>query len=147
VTNSILVDNGNPQTLKVGFIGFVPPQIMIWDRSNREGTVIAKDIVETAEKYVPEMKRTPIGMELRADQRQRDRHVRDLTRGRGVRRCIPAARRHGPDQRRLRRVSLRLLALMESPGESPGELPGDIGDRPTYTTASFRWTTAASSMA
>lgn len=48
--------NGNPHTLKVGFIGFVPPQIMIWDRSHLEGKVIAKDIVVAAEKYVPEMK-------------------------------------------------------------------------------------------
>jgi 2',3'-cyclic-nucleotide 2'-phosphodiesterase/3'-nucleotidase len=47
---------GNAHTLKVGFIGFVPPQIMIWDRTNLEGTVITKDIVETAMKYVPEMK-------------------------------------------------------------------------------------------
>jgi 2',3'-cyclic-nucleotide 2'-phosphodiesterase/3'-nucleotidase len=49
-------ENGDPQTLKLGFIGFVPPQIMIWDRSNLEGRVIAKDIVETAMQYVPEMK-------------------------------------------------------------------------------------------
>lgn len=47
---------GNPQALKVGFIGFVPPQIMIWDRSNLEGKVIAKDMVEAAMMYVPEMK-------------------------------------------------------------------------------------------
>jgi 2',3'-cyclic-nucleotide 2'-phosphodiesterase/3'-nucleotidase len=49
-------ENGNPQTLKVGFIGFVPPQIMIWDRTNLEGKVITKDIVEAAMMYVPEMK-------------------------------------------------------------------------------------------
>jgi 2',3'-cyclic-nucleotide 2'-phosphodiesterase/3'-nucleotidase len=48
--------NGNPQTLKVGFIGFVPPQIMIWDRTNLDGKVITKDIVESAMTYVPEMK-------------------------------------------------------------------------------------------
>jgi 2',3'-cyclic-nucleotide 2'-phosphodiesterase / 3'-nucleotidase len=48
--------DGNPQTLKVGFIGFVPPQIMIWDRTNLDGKVITKGIVESAMKYVPEMK-------------------------------------------------------------------------------------------
>jgi 2',3'-cyclic-nucleotide 2'-phosphodiesterase/3'-nucleotidase len=47
---------GNPQILKVGFIGFVPPQIMIWDRTNLDGKVITKGIVESAMKYVPEMK-------------------------------------------------------------------------------------------
>lgn len=47
---------GKKQTIKVGFIGFVPPQIMIWDKKNLEGKVIAKDIKEVAEKLVPEMK-------------------------------------------------------------------------------------------
>jgi 2',3'-cyclic-nucleotide 2'-phosphodiesterase/3'-nucleotidase len=47
---------GNTQPLKIGVIGFVPPQIMIWDKSNLEGEVIAKDIVETARRYVPEMR-------------------------------------------------------------------------------------------
>ncbi|SFI91291.1 2',3'-cyclic-nucleotide 2'-phosphodiesterase / 3'-nucleotidase / 5'-nucleotidase [Paenibacillus sp. UNC496MF] len=49
-------ENGNSQTVKVGFIGFVPPQIMDWDKDNLSGNVIAKDIVGTAEKFVPEMK-------------------------------------------------------------------------------------------
>ncbi len=47
---------GNDVKLKVGVIGFVPPQIMIWDKNNLSGKVIAKDNVETAKKYVPEMK-------------------------------------------------------------------------------------------
>ena len=49
-------ENGNKVELKVGVIGFVPPRIMQWDKANLEGKVIAKDIVETAKKYVPEMK-------------------------------------------------------------------------------------------
>ena len=48
---------GNSHTVKVGFIGFVPPQIMQWDKANLQGKVIAKDIVAMANKYVPEMKR------------------------------------------------------------------------------------------
>ncbi|HZG17469.1 MAG TPA: bifunctional 2',3'-cyclic-nucleotide 2'-phosphodiesterase/3'-nucleotidase [Candidatus Bathyarchaeia archaeon] len=47
---------GKDVKLKVGVIGFVPPQIMVWDKNNLTGKVIAKDIVETAKKYVPEMK-------------------------------------------------------------------------------------------
>ncbi|WP_029097457.1 bifunctional 2',3'-cyclic-nucleotide 2'-phosphodiesterase/3'-nucleotidase [Brevibacillus thermoruber] len=50
-------ESGKDVKLKVGVIGFVPPQIMLWDKSNLEGKVIAKDIVETAKKYVPEMKK------------------------------------------------------------------------------------------
>lgn len=47
---------GNDVKLKVGVIGFVPPQILTWDKNNLTGKVIAKDIVTTAKKYVPEMK-------------------------------------------------------------------------------------------
>ncbi|MFT5808373.1 MAG: 2',3'-cyclic-nucleotide 2'-phosphodiesterase/3'-nucleotidase [Moritella dasanensis] len=48
--------SGNVHTIKVGFIGFVPPQIMQWDKANLDGKVIAKDIVAMANKYVPLMK-------------------------------------------------------------------------------------------
>ncbi|GED71001.1 2',3'-cyclic-nucleotide 2'-phosphodiesterase [Brevibacillus reuszeri] len=49
-------ESGKEVTLKVGVIGFVPPQIMQWDKANLEGKVITKDIVETAKKFIPEMK-------------------------------------------------------------------------------------------
>ncbi|WP_099159195.1 bifunctional 2',3'-cyclic-nucleotide 2'-phosphodiesterase/3'-nucleotidase [Virgibacillus ndiopensis] len=48
--------NGTTQTVDVGVIGFVPPQIMQWDKANLEGKVITKGIYETAKKYVPIMK-------------------------------------------------------------------------------------------
>ncbi len=47
---------GNTHPIKVGLIGFVPPQIMNWDRQHLEGNVQARDIVATAEAYVPQMK-------------------------------------------------------------------------------------------
>lgn len=50
-------ENGKEVQLKVGVIGFVPPKIMQWDKANLEGHVIAKDMVETAKKFVPEMKK------------------------------------------------------------------------------------------
>ncbi|MCH8113390.1 MAG: bifunctional 2',3'-cyclic-nucleotide 2'-phosphodiesterase/3'-nucleotidase, partial [Proteobacteria bacterium] len=49
--------DGSKQAIKVGVIGFVPPQIMQWDKSNLEGQVNARDIVETAERFIPEMRR------------------------------------------------------------------------------------------
>lgn len=49
-------NQGKDQILKIGFIGFVPPQVMQWDKKNLEGKVIAADIVEAAKKYIPEMK-------------------------------------------------------------------------------------------
>lgn len=42
--------------IKVGIIGFVPPQIMNWDRRHLEGKVQARDIIATAKAYVPQMK-------------------------------------------------------------------------------------------
>lgn len=47
---------GNTHPIRVGIIGFVPPQIMNWDRKHLEGNVTARDIVETARAYVPQMK-------------------------------------------------------------------------------------------
>ncbi|MRS16819.1 bifunctional 2',3'-cyclic-nucleotide 2'-phosphodiesterase/3'-nucleotidase [Enterobacteriaceae bacterium RIT691] len=48
--------DGKAQTLKIGYIGFVPPQIMTWDKANLSGKVTVNDITETARKYVPEMR-------------------------------------------------------------------------------------------
>ncbi|MEM1373593.1 MAG: bifunctional 2',3'-cyclic-nucleotide 2'-phosphodiesterase/3'-nucleotidase [Pseudomonadota bacterium] len=47
---------GEAHMLKIGLIGFVPPQIMNWDRRHLEGNVIARDIIESAKAYVPVMK-------------------------------------------------------------------------------------------
>ncbi|SLN39763.1 Trifunctional nucleotide phosphoesterase protein YfkN precursor [Pseudoruegeria aquimaris] len=47
---------GMKHPIKIGIIGFVPPQIMNWDRRHLEGKVQARDIVETARAYIPEMK-------------------------------------------------------------------------------------------
>ncbi|SEW03885.1 2',3'-cyclic-nucleotide 2'-phosphodiesterase / 3'-nucleotidase [Cognatiyoonia koreensis] len=47
---------GVDHPVKLGLIGFVPPQVMGWDRKHLEGNVQARDIIETARAYVPEMK-------------------------------------------------------------------------------------------
>ncbi|WIY24544.1 bifunctional 2',3'-cyclic-nucleotide 2'-phosphodiesterase/3'-nucleotidase [Parasedimentitalea psychrophila] len=47
---------GNSHPIKIGLIGFVPPQVMNWDRRHLEGKVQARDILQTARAYVPEMK-------------------------------------------------------------------------------------------
>ncbi|CAH1584357.1 2',3'-cyclic-nucleotide 2'-phosphodiesterase [Vibrio owensii] len=49
--------DGQSHEIKVGYIGFVPPQIMVWDKKNLEGKVFAEDITETAKKLVPQMKK------------------------------------------------------------------------------------------
>ncbi|NKX71015.1 bifunctional 2',3'-cyclic-nucleotide 2'-phosphodiesterase/3'-nucleotidase [Rhodobacteraceae bacterium R_SAG1] len=47
---------GTRHPIKIGLIGFVPPQVMNWDRRHLEGNVQARDILETARTYVPQMK-------------------------------------------------------------------------------------------
>jgi 2',3'-cyclic-nucleotide 2'-phosphodiesterase / 3'-nucleotidase len=52
----VLDTEGRAHTITIGYIGFLPPQIMQWDKNNLEDRVITKDMVEMAQKYVPEMK-------------------------------------------------------------------------------------------
>lgn len=47
---------GQSHPIRIGLIGFVPPQIMSWDRRHLEGNVTTRDIVATAQAYVPQMK-------------------------------------------------------------------------------------------
>lgn len=47
---------GNESPVKIGFIGFVPPQIMLWDIKNLEGKAQTRDIVQAAKAWVPAMK-------------------------------------------------------------------------------------------
>ena len=54
---SVVDNQGKTHKLKIGYIGFVPPQIMVWDKANLQGKVETRDIVKTAQKYVPEMKK------------------------------------------------------------------------------------------
>ncbi|WP_235887828.1 bifunctional 2',3'-cyclic-nucleotide 2'-phosphodiesterase/3'-nucleotidase [Neobacillus paridis] len=53
----VVDEQGEQHTLKVGVIGFTPPQISEWDRANLEGKVITKSIVEAAQEWVPIMKK------------------------------------------------------------------------------------------
>ena len=48
--------DGTEHQVNIGYIGFVPPQIMVWDKNNLEGKVKALDIKESAEKFIPKMK-------------------------------------------------------------------------------------------
>jgi 2',3'-cyclic-nucleotide 2'-phosphodiesterase/3'-nucleotidase len=54
---SVKDKDGKARTLRIGYIGFVPPQIMTWDKANLDGKVTVKDITETARHYVPQMRK------------------------------------------------------------------------------------------
>ena len=57
IIDHIVTDGaGAEHPIKVGLIGFVPPQIMLWDASHLEGKVVTRDIVDAARAWVPEMR-------------------------------------------------------------------------------------------
>ncbi|MFN3275839.1 MAG: bifunctional 2',3'-cyclic-nucleotide 2'-phosphodiesterase/3'-nucleotidase [Paracoccus sp. (in: a-proteobacteria)] len=47
---------GEVHPIRIGLIGFVPPQIMQWDRAHLEGQLEAGDIVEAAQTHVPNLR-------------------------------------------------------------------------------------------
>ncbi|QBY01160.1 bifunctional 2',3'-cyclic-nucleotide 2'-phosphodiesterase/3'-nucleotidase [Rhodophyticola sp. CCM32] len=57
IIDHMLTDGaGETHPIRIGLIGFVPPQIMNWDRGHLEGNVTARDIVDTARAYIPQMR-------------------------------------------------------------------------------------------
>lgn len=48
--------SGEKHPIRIGIIGFTPPQVMNWDRKHLDGNVTARDIVTTAQAYVPQMR-------------------------------------------------------------------------------------------
>ncbi|WP_421759319.1 bifunctional 2',3'-cyclic-nucleotide 2'-phosphodiesterase/3'-nucleotidase [Devosia sp.] len=56
IEKQIVDGAGKSLTIKLGFIGFLPPQIMTWDSSNLVGKVDTRDIIETAKAYIPKMR-------------------------------------------------------------------------------------------
>ncbi|MEH6943367.1 bifunctional 2',3'-cyclic-nucleotide 2'-phosphodiesterase/3'-nucleotidase [Bacillus sp. JJ722] len=57
INKKVIDGNGNEQDIKIGITGFVPPQILNWDKINLEGKIVVKDIKESAEEIVPKMKK------------------------------------------------------------------------------------------
>lgn len=47
---------GAPHEVTIGVIGLTPPQVTLWDRQTLKDTAEARDIVETARHYVPQMR-------------------------------------------------------------------------------------------
>ncbi len=52
----VVDEAGIQHRMKIGVIGFTPPQIMQWDQSHLRGKVDTRDIVEAARAWVPEMR-------------------------------------------------------------------------------------------
>ena len=52
----VMDEAGGSHRLRIGVIGFTPPQIMQWDQAHLRGKVDTRDIVESAKAWIPEMK-------------------------------------------------------------------------------------------
>lgn len=53
----VVDEAGVTHKLKVGVIGFVPPQIVQWDKAHLDGKATTTDIVDAAQKHVPDIKK------------------------------------------------------------------------------------------
>ena len=51
-------EDGSKHKLKIGVIGFLPPQILVWDQSHLDGKVGTRDIVDAAVAHVPALRAT-----------------------------------------------------------------------------------------
>jgi len=56
ISRTIKDGSGAEHPIKIGVIGFVPPQIMLWDAKNLTGNVATRDIVQAAKAWVPQIK-------------------------------------------------------------------------------------------
>lgn len=52
---TIITKNINGKDLRIGVVGFVPPQSMLWGKDHLEGNVVIEDIVDAAERVIPEL--------------------------------------------------------------------------------------------
>ncbi len=48
--------SGATHTIRIGVIGFLPPQILTWDATHLTGKVVVRDIVESAQAWIPRMR-------------------------------------------------------------------------------------------
>lgn len=57
INEEVIDSNGNKQNIKIGITGFVPSQILNWDKQNLEGKVKVEDIKTAADKVTKRKRR------------------------------------------------------------------------------------------
>lgn len=55
-TRQMIDTQGQEHSIRVGFIGFVPPQIVTWNAQHLAQQIAVYDIIETAEYFIPKMR-------------------------------------------------------------------------------------------
>jgi 2',3'-cyclic-nucleotide 2'-phosphodiesterase / 3'-nucleotidase len=57
ILHRMLVDDqGRHHPIRVGVLGLVTPQIVVWDHANVAGRIVTRDIADTARRFVPEIR-------------------------------------------------------------------------------------------
>ena len=64
LTRDIELGDGSTKPIKLGVIGFVPPQIMVWDQENLKGKAETRGIVEAAKAWVPKLRAEGVDLVL-----------------------------------------------------------------------------------
>ncbi|TVU70241.1 bifunctional 2',3'-cyclic-nucleotide 2'-phosphodiesterase/3'-nucleotidase [Cobetia crustatorum] len=57
IAHTFIDTNGDAHALKIGYIGFAPPQVMTWDSKHLKRRLTAEDITVSARRWVPEMRK------------------------------------------------------------------------------------------
>jgi len=56
LNRTVHADDGTTHSLRIGVIGFVTPQIMVWDKTHLEGRITTEDIVAAAMRHLPALR-------------------------------------------------------------------------------------------
>ncbi len=56
ITRDVLANDGSTVPLKIGFIGFAPPQIPDWEYYTLHGQIGTRDILDAARAHIPDLK-------------------------------------------------------------------------------------------
>ena len=56
LSRQVQAEDGTTHTLRIGVIGLVTPQIMVWDKSKLEGRIVAEDMTAAAKRIVPTLR-------------------------------------------------------------------------------------------
>ncbi|NHN87341.1 bifunctional 2',3'-cyclic-nucleotide 2'-phosphodiesterase/3'-nucleotidase [Acetobacter conturbans] len=53
----MLDDRGHPHTLRIGVVGFLPPQVMVWDAVHVADRLVVTDMVDAAREILPTLRK------------------------------------------------------------------------------------------
>lgn len=132
---------GKMHSVRVGILGLVTPQILTWDKAHLEGKVLVNDIIATAKKFVPIMKRqgadviivlnhSGLGDTKKAYQPQQENTTYELSKITGVD-AVAFGHAHGQfpsqDFENIPYINVKKGTIHGKPATMPGQFGSHIG--------------------